>query len=58
MRVQLTVSTESYEGVIYWQGQPVVMNGAGLDFFGIGLVNGHVKFRFVCRFRFVHEIHS
>ena len=45
MRVQLTVRTRSKHGIIYWQGQSMVLNGAGQDFFGIGLVNGFVKFR-------------
>mgnify|MGYP001792361009 CR=1 FL=1 len=45
MKVQLTLRTSSSNGVIYWQGQPSILNGAGRDFFGIGLEDGFVKFR-------------
>ncbi|XP_067947545.1 basement membrane-specific heparan sulfate proteoglycan core protein-like [Watersipora subatra] len=46
MKVQLTVATRSKEGLLYWQGQQSALSGAGRDFFGIGLVNGYVKFSF------------
>jgi len=45
LQVQLTIKTNSSEGIIYWQGQQMALNGAGQDFFGIGLEKGFVKFR-------------
>ena len=43
--IELTVNTRDPEGLLFWQGQDVTVDGAGKDYVALALVDGRVEFR-------------